>query len=141
MNKATNNKTVCQACIDEVPSLCHMAREAAHALWMDENSLCKLEVSVDEACTNIACYSYQGNPDGKIWLTCECHDGNFIVTIEDTGVAFDQTQPMYPDFESDIRCRKRGGLGRYIMQNFLDELSYERKNGRNVLTLVKKLES
>ena len=106
---------------------------------MADCNLWKLETSIDEACTNITCYGYQGDPEGKIVVRWDCRDGNFIVTIEDMGLPFDQSEPTYPDFTSNVCKRKVGGLGRYIMRQFLDGLHYRRDNNKNTLILIKKL--
>lgn len=96
---------------------------------------------MDEACTNIVSYGYKDREDGMISVRWETNGDCFIVTIEDTGIPFDQTTPTHPDFDCDICDRKVGGLGRFIMTQFLDGMSYERISEGNRLILIKKLRS
>jgi sigma-B regulation protein RsbU (phosphoserine phosphatase) len=35
--------------------------------------------------------------------------------------------------------QKVGGLGIHLMRHYMDSLSYERKDGQNVLTMTKKI--
>ena len=139
MVKSGNHQSTFRACLDELPTICNAVTEAARMSGMDEKNIWKLEVALDEACTNIACYGYKDQNDGKIWMSWRCNNGNFEVQIEDEGVAFDQTQPTSPDFVSKACDRKPGGFGRYIIREFTDQLRYKRIRGRNVLTMVKKL--
>jgi len=127
------------ACMDELPSICDAITKAARQYGMDEKCVWKLEVSLDEACTNIASYSYTSGESGKIWLKWQCENDNFILTIEDEGPEFDQTQPTNPDLNEKLSNRKPGGLGRYIMREFMDHLEYKRENNRNIITLTKNL--
>ncbi len=139
MKRTPVKEAVFRACIDEVPMICQFVTDPAREYGMDDKSVWKLEIALDEACTNIVCYGYQEDEEGRIWVYWDYNDNEFSVTVEDTGLPFDQSEPTTPDFSSDICQRKAGGLGRYIMRKFLDDMSYHRKNGKNTLTLVKKI--
>ena len=139
MNESAANFAEFPATLDELARICDRIREAARSSGMSEANLWKLETSVDEACTNIVCYGYGGREDGKLWIRWRIENDSFLVTIEDAGVPFDQTQPTAPDFSNDICQRQVGGLGRYIMRELLDDMLYQRKPNRNSLTLIKKL--
>jgi len=125
--------------VDEIANICETVTEVAKEKGMSEKCLWKLETSIDEACTNISCYGYENKNDGRIWLKWEHKDDEFAVIIEDTGKPFDQTEPTDPNFDAALCERKPGGLGRFIMRQFLDEMTYERVNNKNRLTLIKKL--
>lgn len=128
-----------KACLEHLPNICEAVTGAARECGMDERCVWKLEVSMDEACTNIVSYGYKENPNGKIWVKWNCTDEFFTITIEDEGVEFDQTKPTSPDFDKKLCDRKPGGLGRYIMREFMDHLEYKRENNRNMVTLTKRL--
>ena len=44
-----------------------------------------------------------------------------------------------PDLRIPLRERKRGGLGIYMVKKSMDEMDYEYKDGRNVLTIMKRI--
>lgn len=138
-NHAVENQAEFRASLDELEKICNIITTAAKESGMEDANLWKLETSVDEACTNIVCYGYKGIKNGKLLIRWGTQNNTFVVTIEDTGRPFDQSQPTNPDFNPDICKRKVGGLGRFIMHQFLDEMKYKRINNRNLLTLVKKL--
>lgn len=140
MNESQNNSIECPASLEEVSRVLQIVTDAARASGMEDKNVWKLETSMDEACTNIVCYGYEGRNDGKMFVHWKADGERFIVTIEDDGVPFNQAEPTHPDFTCDICQRKVGGLGRYIMSQFLDEMSYERVENRNRLILIKCLQ-
>jgi serine/threonine-protein kinase RsbW len=141
MTQSDKMKAIFPAKVEELGAICNLIHEAARACGMVDENIWKLETAVDEACTNIACYGYRGITDGQIWLEWECKDDRFIVTIQDTGVPFDQTQPTDPDFSSELCKRQVGGLGRFIMRQFVDGMKYSRNGEKNSLTLIKRLKA
>ncbi len=138
-NTANSNTMVFNASLENLPAICETVTDAARQFGMDERCIWKLEVSIDEACTNIASYGYKNEDNGKIWVKWDCDGEYFTITIEDEGVQFDQTKPTTPDFEAKLCDRKPGGLGRYIMREFMDHLDYKRENNRNIVTFTKRL--
>jgi serine/threonine-protein kinase RsbW len=139
MSTILSNEVVFPARIEQLANICQTVTDAARGCGMDDRNLWKLETAVDEACTNIACYGYQGRADGFIVIRWECKNGFLYVTIEDSGIPFDQSQPTAPDLDCDLCKRKAGGLGRFIMRKFLDDMRYQRVGQKNRLTLVKHL--
>lgn len=139
MNEAPVKTLTFPARIEELANMCRYVHDAAKACGMDDENLWKLETAVDEACTNIACYGYKGKAEGEIVIVWDCDEQLFTVVIQDNGIAFDQTEPTNPDFSEDICKRSVGGLGRFIMRKFLDDMQYERTSERNTLTLKKRL--
>ncbi|MGI6455942.1 MAG: ATP-binding protein [bacterium] len=139
MKTATLNEMVFPARLEELANICQVVTEAARSVGMGDKNIWKLETAVDEACTNITCYGYKGRDNGTIKLAWKREGDYFRITIEDEGIPFDQSQPTKPDLNSDLCERQTGGLGRFIMHQFLDDMHYEHRNNKNILTLVKKI--
>ena len=59
-------------------------------------------------------------------------------TVSDSGVPFDPTDAPEPDLSADLKDRPVGGLGIYLVKRIMDEVSYARKNGKNILSMTKK---
>ena len=95
-----------------------------------------VQLSVDEACTNIIEHGY-ADKAGKIVIRCVLLDEKFVVDIMDWGEYFDPTKIPTPDVESGVDERKVGGLGIYFMRENMDEVSYSRHDGMNLLTIAK----
>ena len=62
-----------------------------------------------------------------------------IFTITDSGVPFDPTKKEEVDTTLSAEEREIGGLGIHLVRQIMDEVSYERIDDKNVLTLVKKV--
>ncbi len=98
-----------------------------------------VQLSVDEACTNIIKHAYANKSDGKIVIRCTLCKApdKFVVEIMDWGCPFDPTTLPTPNTKSGLDERKEGGLGIFFIRKFMDEVSYRRSGDMNLLTIAK----
>ncbi len=66
----------------------------------------------------------------------ELANSSVMVVIEDSGRAFDPTQVPPPPKPRSIEEARIGALGIHLMRSFASEMRYERRDGRNRLTLT-----
>lgn len=99
---------------------------------LDQRETFHLMTAVDEACTNIIKYS----GSGKIEIKCDVEDGQVAVQIRDDGVAFNPLEAPVPKLDLPLEERRVGGLGIHFIRTLMDEVRYERKGGKNVLTMI-----
>ncbi len=101
-----------------------------------------VQLSVDEACTNIIQHAYSDKTGGEIVIRCmlSSRDNKFTVNIIDWGKPFDLTSVPEPDTKSGLNERKVGGLGIAFMKKFMDDVKYARDKDRNLLIMVKHIE-
>ena len=59
--------------------------------------------------------------------------------IIDSGVPFDPTAAPEIDTALPVEKRSIGGLGIHLVRELMDSVSYERKNEKNYLRMVKNL--
>ncbi len=97
-----------------------------------------LELAVDEVMTNIIMHGYRGRA-GTIQITCSIGDGSVKVEIRDRAPAFNPLSVKDPDISADLAQRAVGGMGIYLVRKVMDAVSYEYRDGENVLTLEKKV--
>lgn len=99
-------------------------------------------VSVEEIFANISSYAYAPG-EGEIEISCSTHnveDKKCIdVRFKDRGIPFDPTKQKKPDFQIPFEKRKIGGLGIHMVMEFMDDVSYQHKDGYNILVLRKML--
>lgn len=62
-----------------------------------------------------------------------------IITFIDNGVPFDPLKADDPDITLSAQERQIGGLGIYMVKQSMDEISYEYRNGQNILTIKKRI--
>jgi len=114
---------------------------AAQDAGLDERAVYGVQMAVDEACSNIIEYGYDGGGDGEIECVCRINEIGMTVILRDQGEAFDPDCVPEPDTHADLEDRDGGGLGVYFMRKLTDEMSFEHTtDSGNVLTLVKRKE-
>ena len=57
------------------------------------------------------------------------------MTVRDWGTPFNPLDSAAPDLSADISSRQVGGLGIYLVKQMAGRLTYEYRDGGNVLTL------
>ena len=96
-----------------------------------------VNLSVDEILTNTISYGYDDDEQHRIGLTLRMEGGTLVVEVVDDGRAFDSSLASEPDVESSLEERALGGLGLFLVQQMMDEVTYQRRNDFNVITLTK----
>ncbi len=94
----------------------------------------KLELVSEEIYTNIASYAYTDNI-GKICIETTKENNKFIMRFIDWGTPYNPLERPDPDVNFPPESREQGGLGIFIVKNSVDEISYEYKDGKNILSV------
>ena len=61
------------------------------------------------------------------------------ITFIDNGAPYDPLAKADPDTTLSLKERKKGGLGIFMVKKSMDNVSYEYKDGNNILTIKKNL--
>ena len=122
--------------IEQIPTLA----EWIDTLGLPQELNMPINLALEETVTNVMLYAYPGK-SGQVLVEADTSPGQVIFTISDSGIAFDPTQQKEPDITQGVEERPIGGLGIFLVRQIMDEIRYERKEDKNVLTLVKKLKS
>ncbi len=100
----------------------------------------QIEVAVEEIFVNIANYAY--NPDvGNTTIRCEISKDPLQVIIQflDSGKQYNPLNLKTPDISLDADERQIGGLGVFMVKQNMDSIDYEYIDGKNILTIKKKI--
>ncbi|HYH17415.1 MAG TPA: ATP-binding protein [Azospirillum sp.] len=96
-------------------------------------------LALDELLTNVISYAFDPGTAHEISLRLTVADGQVTAELEDDGPAFDPlTEAEAPVLDGDIDDRPIGGLGIHFVKTMMDHVQYERRDGRNRLTLSKR---
>ena len=97
-------------------------------------------VAIEEVFVNIAHYAY-GEGEGDMTLGIGFDESERIVSFSmaDSGTPFDPLKKPDPDITLSAEEREVGGLGIFITKKTMDSLSYSYENGKNILTMNKKI--
>ena len=100
--------------------------------------LMQLELVIEELFVNVASYAYKPNVGNCI--VCKNFEDNpraINVTFIDSGVPYNPLEQKDPDTSLGVEEREIGGLGIFLVKKNVDAITYEYKDGRNVLTFKK----
>ena len=107
--------------------------------WNDDE-IYRMQMAVDEACSNVIEHAYGPDEHGDIELSCCIEDkGDLVISIHDNGKPFDPTTVPEPPIGNDLENLPEGGLGLYFMRKLMDEVTFHfDEHAGNVLTMVKR---
>jgi len=102
-------------------------------------SMMQISIAVEEVFVNIASYAYSPEiGDAVINVETDPDSALIRITLEDRGVPYDPLIREDPDVTLSAEERQIGGLGVYMVKQSMDNVTYEFKDGKNILTLEKK---
>ena len=96
-----------------------------------------IELAVEEIFINIAKYAYSPQK-GDVAISITTGD-EIQLRFEDSGMPYNPLEQADPDLNIPLMERDLGGLGIYLFRNVMDEIRYSRIDGKNILTVVKKI--
>jgi sigma-B regulation protein RsbU (phosphoserine phosphatase) len=99
----------------------------------------RFALAFDELVSNIIKYAY---PDDDVHvIECEVarRDGAIEATIADEGAAFNPLALSEPNTTSPLEVREIGGLGVHLVRRMFDDVRYERRDSRNITTVVQRI--
>ena len=94
-----------------------------------------LQLCLEEAVANVIMYGGAKGDRLEIAVELERNGGMLVARIEDTGREFDPTQVPSPSMAKSLEEAKVGDLGIHLVRSFASGMDYERRDGRNRLTL------
>lgn len=98
-----------------------------------------VNVAVDELLANALSHGRTGRDPCSVTVEVELDNERLIVTLTDDGPPFDPFKQAAPDTTLSVDERQIGGLGVHLVRELMDEVSYQRRDGHNVVILVKQL--
>jgi anti-sigma regulatory factor (Ser/Thr protein kinase) len=124
--------------LNKLEAIARFVADATSAMGMDDDTIYAMQLAVDEACTNVVDYAYQGRGGQPVSIECRDEGGCCIVVIRDQGRPFNPARVPNPDLSSPVSKRRIGGLGIFLMRKLMDDVQFrfDVKTG-NELTLVK----
>ncbi len=129
-----------KAALENVPEAIACVTRSALSAGFDEQAVLQIQVAVDEACANVVQHAYAGTKAGDMEVTC-CIDGHsFVVRVRNWGKSFDPDAVEEPDVDAPLEERGLGGLGLFLIRQFMDQAQYtfDPVQG-NELVMVKRL--
>ena len=104
----------------------------------DSEDVNKIELAVDEACTNVIKHAYEKDEKQSIDIAIKIDYYKITIIITDRGKGFDTNKIKTPDMKEYLAEMRVGGLGIYLMYSLMDEIDFDIKPGiKNQVKMVK----
>ena len=126
--------------IESLDTVYKFVNEKLTSLNCEERTLYQLRLAIEEIFVNIASYAYHPK-DGEAEVRCEVLEAPLRVVIQflDSGTPFDPLAAEDADTSPEGLIGREGGLGILLVKNVMDDVQYTYENGKNILTILKKL--
>lgn len=128
------------ATVENIQKVTSFVDEQLESLNCPVKAQMQIDIAIDELFGNIAHYAY--NPEvGPATVRVDVMQDplSVVVTFIDNGVAYDPLAREDPDVALTAEEREIGGLGIYMVKKSMDEISYEYKDGQNILRIKKEI--
>lgn len=100
----------------------------------------QIDVAAEEVFVNISSYAYHPETgNAQIQVETRANPLTAVLRFSDRGKPYNPLEKPDPNVKLPLRERKRGGLGIYMVKQSMDEVAYEYRDGRNVLTIMKRI--
>lgn len=130
------------ATLDSLEDMLDYIINGLSGIEADKKLANQIRLSCEEVLVNVISYAYQ-DATGYVEIICEIptDNGEIFIQFVDEGMPYNPLLNPDPDIDAPIEDRSIGGLGVYLYKTIMDKVTYERKDERNILTFIKKLDS
>lgn len=128
------------ATMESIPVITDFVDEQLEKFNCPMKAQMQINIAIDELFSNIVHYAY--HPEvGPATVCVEVVEEplSVVITFIDQGVPYDPLSRDDPDVTLSAMEREIGGLGIYIVKKNMNEITYEYKDGRNILKIRKEL--
>ena len=96
-------------------------------------------LAIEEIVTNVIKYGFDDASKHEIAVRLEMTENTLNIEICDHGKEFNPFNQPEPDISLPSKEPKIGGLGVHFVRKMLDACAYDRRDGRNIVRLSRKL--
>ena len=124
------------ASVDNIEAVTAFVDRELEALHCPMKAQMQIDVALEELFANIAHYAYPDSTGEATIRVCVSSEYAEIFLI-DSGIPYDPLAKPDPDITLNAQDRPIGGLGIFMTKKLMDSISYEYKDGKNILTIKK----
>lgn len=124
----------------ELPRLVSFIDDFFVLLPADAGALNAFQLALEEIVLNVINHGFGGETGHIIPVTLTAEHGRVIATVTDDAPAFDPLARPPVDINAPLEDRPIGGLGIHLVKKLMTNVAYERRDGRNILTLTRDLQ-
>lgn len=139
MTKETKNYSLrLPSQTDNLELIRNFVAGVAKKVGFDAEDVNKVELAIDEACTNVIEHAYENDESQDIDVAIQINYDKFSIVVTDKGKTFSPKDISMPDMGRYLAELRVGGLGIYLMKTLMDEVEYHSEPGvGNEVRMVK----
>jgi len=126
--------------LSELKSLNRHLNYWCSSIGLEANAIARINICLDELFTNIVYYGFDDGREHAVEFTLAGSNNFVTITIEDEAKPFNPLEKIDPEFPENVEDAEIGGLGIFIIRKLMDSVTYERSQGKNKLTMKKKIQ-
>ena len=124
----------------EIARLARLVETLQEQCGLSEDDLININLMLDEVVSNVIKYGYDDALEHQIHVEVAVEGDLVTLQIEDDGKPFNPFEAApHPNLDLPINDRPIGGLGVFIVKTLAESLGYRRENGRNIVTVKKRM--
>ena len=132
-----NKKLIIKNHVGELERVNKFIEEIGEELGLDMELLLNLNLVMEEMVSNVIFYAYPEGKTADIELVAESNGKELTFMLSDQGKEFDPTAKEDADPDVNPMDREIGGMGIFIVKNIMNQVTYQRLDGKNLLTMKK----
>ena len=125
--------------MQELERVNQFVEEIGDELGLDMELQMNLNLVIEEMVVNVISYAYPEGKTAEIELMAESDGKELTFVLSDRGKEFDPTLSQSADMDQNPAERDLGGMGIFIVRNIMNEVTYQRLEGKNLLTMKKEI--
>ena len=123
----------------ELEKVSQFIDEIGEELGLSMELIMNLNLVMEEMVVNVISYAYPEGTDAEIELLAKSDANELTLVLSDQGKEFDPTTKKDSDMSVNPAERELGGMGIYIVKNLMNKVTYQRLEGRDLLTMTKSI--
>jgi len=139
MKKASKTlRLIIDSKLSDVALVGHAVRGVCAYSPLEVEAYGEMEVCVVEAVNNAISHAYRHDENFRVETAITLHHDRISFEVTDSGKPIEEFAPRTLEFDpEDIGSIPENGMGLFIIETIMDEVSYRSENGKNTLSFCR----
>jgi len=130
----------CDSRLENVELLAFAVRGLCAAAGVAARECAHVELALVEAANNVVRHAYRGEAGHVLEVVFTLERDQFTLEVADHGSPMPARPAPNLEFDpSDVAHLPEGGMGLFIIHSVMDRVEYRSENGRNTLSMTRRL--
>lgn len=121
--------------LDDLAAVALEIRRFLEARAVGTHAVYVANLALEELATNTLKYGYADHAVHELLVRVAVDSDRLRLVLEDDGRPFNPLEVPEPDVSASLENRLPGGLGIHLVRKLADRVNYERRDGRNCVTV------